>query len=154
MMSGFWNSFKLGSRRQALGKNMPENEPKDLVAEYHKSFSPQDKGQAILLLLHEYQDKSDQLSKEDQEILASKRTLLKEEIERGEQGDLNLIVGMISDIKFFLQDKLGCPAERLSDLNLMQLRRSYRITAENEGWVEPEVEPDLFAPPKKKEYKN
>ncbi len=130
---------------------MSEKDPKE---EFLKSFGPREKGEATLFLLFEYKDKTSDLSKEDQQLLQGKMTLLGEEIRKDEQGDEEMIMGLTSEIKGFLLDKLGCPPERLTIENLIQFHEAYLKQARQERGSEGGAEQDPFMPPKKKEYKN
>ena len=129
---------------------------KDSKEDYSmKDFSPRELGQAIIFLVLEYKDKLvDLVPEAEGHIWLSKMDLLSDEIKKGEEGDVDMIRGLTSELKGLLV-KLGCPDDRLEKGNLIQFLEARIATARKEYPLEGGAEEqDPFAEPKKKEYKN
>lgn len=110
---------------------MSENERDPRIDEYNKSFGPKERARAVLALLFEFKDKMNELDIKDQQVFEGKISLLVSEVNKEENGDEKLIMGLTSEIKGFLLDKLDCPDERLEHDSLIQFYIA-RINAERQ----------------------
>lgn len=130
---------------------MSEKEPKE---DYSiRDFDPREVGQAIILLFFEYKDNLENLPEAEGFLWLDKAKLLGEEVRRGEEGDVDMIRGLTSELKGLLL-KIGCPSERMEKENLIKFMEARLKVARQEYGIGGVEEQDPFAPPKKKEYKN